>query len=39
MKELFNISLAEANVGGMAALYDTLVCDNYLGRSLPSKFT
>ena len=39
MKNLFNISLALANVVGMAELYDTLVCDNYLGRKLPSKLT
>lgn len=39
MTKLFNIPLAESNLAGLVALYDTLVCDNYVGRKMPDQFT
>lgn len=39
MRILFNLTLQESNVAGLAELYDTLVADNYLGRPLPSQLT
>lgn len=39
MTKLFNIPLAESNIGGLVALYDTLACDNYVGRKMPDQFT
>jgi hypothetical protein len=39
MKRLFDLPLEYTNVGGLAALYDTLIADTYLGRPLPTKLT
>lgn len=39
MRTIFNLTLQESNVAGLAELYDTLVADNYLGRPLPSQLT
>lgn len=39
MRLLFNLSAEEANVGGLALLYDVITCDKYLGRDIPSAFT
>lgn len=39
MRLLFNLSLAESNLMGLVALYDTVICDTYLGRPLPKSFT
>jgi hypothetical protein len=39
MKNIFNLSIAEANIAGMIELYDTVTCDQNLGRPLPSGFT
>jgi hypothetical protein len=39
MKSIFGLALEYSNIGGMAALYDTVICDKYLGRPMPTKFT
>lgn len=39
MRILFNLTLKESNLAGLAELYDTLVADNYLGRLLPTNLT
>jgi hypothetical protein len=39
MRILFNLTLKESNLAGLAELYDTLVADNYLGRPLPTNLT
>jgi hypothetical protein len=38
MTKIFNLTISESNLYGMADLYDTVVCDLYLGRALPSSF-
>lgn len=39
MRILFNLTLQESNVGGLAELFDTLTADDFLGRPLPSQLT
>lgn len=39
MTKLFNIPLAESNIGGLVALYDTLAADNFVGRKMPAQLT
>jgi hypothetical protein len=35
MRKIFNLTTAQTSIGGLDELYDTLVCDKYLGRALP----
>lgn len=36
---MFGLSVALANIGGLIELYDVIVCDLNLGRSMPAQFT
>ena len=39
MRIIFNLKTSEANVAGLAELFDVVTCDYYLGRAMPSNFT
>lgn len=39
IKSIFNLSQTETNVASMTELYDTIVCDQNLGRKIPEKYT
>ena len=39
MATIFKIDTSAMNFTKLAALYDTIAVDRYLGRSLPSEFT
>lgn len=39
MRITFNLKAEFANIGGLADLYDVIICDLNLGRELPASFT
>lgn len=39
MRLVFNLSVEESNVAGLAELFDVVTCDMYLGRPLPAQFS
>ena len=39
MRITFNLKSEEANVAGLAELFDVVICDLYLGRPMPANFT
>lgn len=39
MRIIFNLSAVYANVGGLAELFDVVICDLNLGRKMPADFS
>lgn len=39
MKLIFNLPIEDANLGGLDKLFNVIMADKYLGRTLPTSFT